>query len=113
MPIPIGLPQRAQRPPSGPALRKWLFIIIGIFIAIALGGQTWLKYYVDSLWFGSLGYAEVFWKTVRLQGTTFMGFAAATFLILYGSFRALKRAHLADLPGSRMIYVGGQPVNLP
>src|SRR5208283_5427222 len=38
---------------------------------------------------------------------------AATFLILYGSFLALKRAHLPDLPDGHTIYIGGQPLKLP
>jgi hypothetical protein len=37
----------------------------------------------------------------------------ATFLILYGSFLALKRAHLSDLPNGHTILIGGRPVKLP
>jgi len=39
--------------------------------------------------------------------------AAATFLILFGSFLALKRAHLPDLPSGHTIFIGGQPLKLP
>src|SRR5439155_23263261 len=76
-------------------------------------GWTLLSYYVDVLWFGSLGYGDVFWKTIRLQTGIFTAIAAATFLILYGSFLALKRAHLPDLPSGQTIIVGGQPLRLP
>ncbi len=68
---------------------------------------------MDVLWFGSLGYGDVFWKTLSLQWGVFAAFAAATFLILYGSFLALKRAHLPDLPSGHTILIGGQPVKLP
>jgi uncharacterized membrane protein (UPF0182 family) len=68
---------------------------------------------VDLLWFRSLGYGDVFWKTLSLQWGVFAAFAAATFLILYGSFLALKRAHLPDLPSGHTILIGGQPVKLP
>src|SRR4029077_7203591 len=71
------------------------------------------SYYVDVLWFESLGYADVFWKTQSLQWGIFAAFAAATFLILYGSFLALKRAHQADLPIGQTIFIGGQPLKLP
>src|SRR5208282_1508080 len=64
-------------------------------------------------WFGSLGYANVFWKTLGLQWGVFAGFAGITFLILYGSFLVLKRAHLPDLPSGHTIYIGGQPLKLP
>jgi uncharacterized membrane protein (UPF0182 family) len=114
MPISIEWPRSSRPPrPPRPGRRRFLLIIVAVLAAIGIGGRTWLSYYVDSLWFGSLGYADVFWKTLRLQGTTFTAFTVATFVILYGSFLALKRAHLGDLPGSRMVYVGGQPVQLP
>ena len=72
-----------------------------------------LSYYVDVLWFGSLSYADVFWKTLSLQWGVFAAFAAATFLIVYGSFLALKRVHLPDLPSDHTILIGGQPLKLP
>ena len=71
-----------------------------------------MSYWVDLLWFRSLGYGDVFWKTRGLQCGIFTAFTAATFLILYGAFSALKRAHHADLPSNRTIVIGGQPVNL-
>ena len=72
-----------------------------------------LSYYVETLWFGSLGYREVFFKTLSFQWGIFAAFAAATFLVLYGSFLALKRAHLPDLPDGHTIFIGGNPVKLP
>jgi uncharacterized membrane protein (UPF0182 family) len=80
---------------------------------VVFGGRAALSYYVDVLWFESLGYGDVFWKTQSLQWGIFTAFAAATFLILYGSFLALKRAHLADLPIGQTIFIGGQPLKLP
>src|SRR5881296_1706037 len=96
-----------------PRRRRRFFLIIAVLAAIFVGGGTSLSYYVDVLWFGSLGYGDVFWKTIRLQTGIFTAFAAATFLILYGSFLALKRAHLPDLPSGQTIIVGGQPLRLP
>jgi uncharacterized membrane protein (UPF0182 family) len=65
------------------------------------------------LWFGSLGYGSVFWKTLDLQWWIFAVFALATFLLLYGSLLALKWAHLPDLPSDHTIFIGGQPLRLP
>src|SRR4030095_3740953 len=62
---------------------------------------------------GSLGYRDVLWKTLSLQSGIFTAFAAATFLILFGSFLALKRAHRPNLPSGHTIFIGGQPVKLP
>ncbi len=88
-------------------------MILAVFAVIAFGGRTALSYYVDVLWFRSLGYGDVFWKTLSFRWAVFAAFAAATFVILYGSFLALKRACLADLPSSHTIFIGGQPVALP
>src|SRR5208337_3193292 len=102
-------------PPRSPhrPRRRRLLLIVAIVAAIFFGGRTALSYYVDTLWFRSLGYRDVFWKTLSLQWGIFAFFTAATFLILYGSFLALKRAHLPDLPDGHTIYIGGQPLKLP
>src|ERR1700726_4472761 len=93
--------------------RRFFFLILAALAIVVFGGRTALSYYVDVLWFDSLGYRDVFWKTLGLQWGIFAAFAAATFLILYGSFLALKRAHLPDLPISHTIFIGGQPLKLP
>ena len=73
------------RPPHCP--------LFSSFLPLSSAATLGSSYYVDALWFGSLGYADVFWKTLSFQSGVFAAFAAATFLILYGSFLALKRAH--------------------
>jgi uncharacterized membrane protein (UPF0182 family) len=92
--------------------RRRLVLILAVLAGVFFGSRTALSYYVEVLWFGSLGYGDVFWKTLSLQWGIFTAFAAATFLILYGSFLALKRAHRPDLP-SGPIFIGGQPLKLP
>ena len=101
------------QPPPRRHRRRFFLIIIIVLGAIVFGGRTAVSYYVDVLWFDSLGYRDVFWKTLGLQWAVYAAFAAATFLILYGSFLALKRAHLPDLPAGHTILIGGQPVKLP
>jgi uncharacterized protein len=93
--------------------RRRFLLILAVLAAIFFGARTTLSYYVDMLWFGSLGYAGVFWRTLGLQWGIFTAFTAATFLILYGSFLALKRAHLSDMPSDHTIFIGRQPVKLP
>jgi len=100
-------------PPRAPRRRRRFLIILAVVAAVFFGGQTVLSYYVDVLWFSSLGYASVFWKTLNLQWGVFAGFTVVTFLILYGSFVSLKRAHLPDLPSGHTIFIGGQPLKLP
>ena len=93
-------------------LRRFFLLILTVLAVIFFGGRTVLSYYVEVLWFGSLGYRDVLWKTLSLQWGIFTAFAAATFLILFGSFLALKRAHLPDLPNGHTIFIGGQPLKL-
>jgi uncharacterized membrane protein (UPF0182 family) len=108
------MPESIDWPRTHPprSRRRFLFIL-AVVAVILFGGRTALSYYVDVLWFGSLGYRDVFWKTLSLQWGIFTAFAAATFLILFGSFLALKRAHLPDLPSGHTIFIGQQPVKLP
>ena len=100
-------------PPHAPRRRRSLLLILAVLAGIYFGGRTALSFYVDELWFGSLGYADVFWKSLSVQWGIFAAFTAATFFILYGSFRFLQRAHLADLPSGHTIVIGGQPLKLP
>jgi uncharacterized protein len=100
-------------PHPRPRRRRRFLLMLVVLAGIFFGCRTALSYYVDVLWFGSLGYGGVFWKTLSLQWGIFAAFTAATFLILYGSFLALKRAHLPDLPSGHTIYIGGQPLKLP
>src|ERR1035438_4988738 len=98
--------------PHGRRGRRFI-LILAVLVGILFVGRAALSYYVDVLWFGSLSYADVFWKTLSLQWGVFAAFAAATFLIVYGSFLALKRVHLPDLPSGHTILIGGQPLKLP
>jgi uncharacterized protein len=96
-----------------PRRRRHFLLILAVLAVIFFGSRAALSNYVDLLWFRSLGYGDVFWKTLSLQWGIFAAFAAATFLIVYGSFLALKRAHRSDLPSGRTILIGGRPVKFP
>ena len=92
--------------------RGGLIFLIAIIAVIVLGSRTALSYWVDLLWFKSLGYGDVFWKARGLQWGIFAAFAALTFLILFGIFSALKRAHRDDLPSDHTVFIAGQEVKL-
>src|SRR3984893_16403866 len=109
------MPESIDWPPTHPTRhrRRRFLVLLVVFAGIVFGGRTALSYYVDMLWFRSLGYGSVFGKTLSLQWGIFAAFSAVTFLILYGSFLALKRAHLPDLPSGHTIFIGGKPLKLP
>jgi uncharacterized membrane protein (UPF0182 family) len=106
----VDWPQKAL--PSRPRRHTFLFLL-GALAIVVFFSRTAISYWVDLLWFRSLGYADVFWKTRALEWGIFAAFAAATFLILFGAFLALKRAHIAGMPSTHTIFIAGNPVNLP
>jgi uncharacterized protein len=108
MPDSIDWPQTPPKP-----RRRWSLLLIALVLGVVFGFRTALSYWVDLLWFRSLGYGQIFWKTLGLEWGIFAAFAVATFLILSGTFLALKRAHFRDLPSAHTIFVNGRPINLP
>jgi hypothetical protein len=91
--------------------RRRLFVIAGILFVVLIVARTVLSNWVDLLWFESLGYGAIFWKTLGLQVAVFAIFAIVTFLLLYGVFVVLRRLHHADLPSAHSIVIAGQRVN--
>jgi uncharacterized protein len=96
-----------------PRRRRRFFLLLAVLAVIFFSFRTAVSYFVDLLWFRSLNYGAVFTRTLVLEWGVFAFFVTATFLILFGSFAALKRAHLPDLPSSHTVFVGGHPVKLP
>ncbi len=92
--------------------RRGGLIILAIAFAVFLGGGTLVSYYVDALWFESLGYAAVFWTRINLQAATFAVFALLSFAAIYGAFLALKPARFDQLIGGR-IMINQQWVQVP
>ncbi len=111
---PIRRPMRTPRQPLPPSpRRRWLWAILIIILVVFFSARTWLSYYVDGLWFESLGYAAVFWKTLGLQWAVFAVSAAVTFLFIYGTFLIIKRTEFTADPRGQTIIVGGRVVKLP
>jgi uncharacterized membrane protein (UPF0182 family) len=96
-----------------PTLRRNLLILSALILLVLIFSfTTILSSWVDLLWFGSLGFGDVFWKMITLQAGVFTGIAALTFVILFSAFTALRRTHSADLPSAHAIMFGGQTFNL-
>jgi uncharacterized protein len=71
--------------------RVWLYVTIAIVVGLLLFGSQLLRVYVDSLWFSSIGYSEVYWYKFRLGGVLFAVFFVLTFIIFRVSFFFLTR----------------------
>jgi uncharacterized membrane protein (UPF0182 family) len=99
-------------PPPRRPRRQGRLIVLALLATLFLVGATALSYYVEALWFDSLGFGDVFWTNLRLRGAIFSAGAVITFLVLYGSFLLLKPSNLNEIAGGTVI-VNGQPIRLP
>lgn len=105
MPEIIDLPPRTRRP------RPFL-IVVGLLVALLLGGGRLLAFYVDSLWFNSLGYLQVFHKTLLLQWSLFGVLFALTFALLFGTFLLLNGTRYGNAVLVRSVLVNGQMLSV-
>jgi uncharacterized protein len=108
------LPRRPGIVAAGPGPRRplagaFLFALLAVAV---LGGGAAVSYYVDVLWFTSLGYSAVFWTRVLIQAATFGAFALVTFLVLYGVVLALNPAHVAEMMDGAIL-INRQRVKFP
>ena len=98
--------------PGSPKRRRRIAVIAALLLVIFIVIRIGLSEWVDLLWFESLGYGAVFWKTFVTESFVFVLSSAFTFLILYGSFFMIRRSHDADLPTNHALVIGGQTVNI-
>ena len=104
------MPYQSARRPRG---RRFLILLLLLIALIAFGSRTAISYYVDALWFASLGYRAVFWKSLSLEWVVFAVFFAATFVALYGWFRILMRLCRPELSTASTIVIGSRVIQLP
>ena len=108
MPGYIDLPEQLQVRPR----RRRVVILLAVLFGLFVAARVVLSYSVDLLWFNSLGYGDVFWRMIGLQTAVFAVFTILSFLVLYGTFKVLRRSHEADLPNAHAIVVAGQSISL-
>ncbi len=100
-----------EDPPTRPR-RAILWILLAVLV-ILFSARTTISYYVDSLWFSSLGYSQVFFRTLDFKWAAFAIPAALTFLILFAWFSALRRACRDELHNAGTIVLGSRTFELP
>ena len=101
-----------HRDRSSRSRRTLLFVLI-IVAVLLFSTRTIISYYVDSLWFASLGYSSVFWRTLGYEWLSFALAFAATFAILYAWFSALRYGCREELASAGTVRFGNQSYELP
>jgi uncharacterized membrane protein (UPF0182 family) len=102
MPRLIDVPSVRRRPPV-------ILLALAILATLMVGGGRLLGYYVEALWFHSLGFEAVFRRTLALECGIFGVFFALTFALLFGSFLLLRDSRFGS--GTvlvRSVLVNGQ-----
>ena len=64
-----------------------MFIRLGLIIVFLIAAFQSLSFYVESLWYGSLGFEPVYWYRLRAQAWVFLAFSAASTSVLWILFR--------------------------
>ena len=98
--------------PKRPRFRPRYIVIAALLIAFWIIARIALSGWVDLLWFESLGYGDVFWRTVFIESFVFLIASIVTFLVLYSAFYMIRLSHHADLPTNHAIVIAGQPIIL-
>jgi uncharacterized membrane protein (UPF0182 family) len=89
--------------------RRWVIVAI---VAVAIALFSSISIYVESLWFGSLGFASVYWYTFRLKLLLFIICALLTVVILRIGFRLLERTFASTALERRTVIINNQSVTI-
>src|SRR5262245_46731600 len=95
--------------PAGPSRKFILRAVVLIVLLIGLFQSTTI--YVESLWFGSLGFGSVYWYQLKAQSLAFGAFFSATTIILWLMFWLVVPSSRG--PRRPLLMVNGNPVYLP
>ena len=79
-------PPEYQQPFDLRSARRFV-LRLGIVVILLLAAFQSISFYVESLWFGSLGFEPVYWYRLQAQTAVFFVFAVATAAILWVLFR--------------------------
>jgi uncharacterized membrane protein (UPF0182 family) len=81
-----------MRPPGhlpAPDFRsaRSLVLRLAILIILLIAALQSISFYVESLWYGSLGFESVYWYRLRTQSLVFLAFGSVTAIALWAIFR--------------------------
>src|ERR1700680_4157038 len=81
-----------MRPPDyHPSLEfrpgRGLLVRLAVLVFVIIAAFQSISFYVESLWYGSLGFESVYWYRLRAQSILFLAVAAITAVALWAIFR--------------------------
>ena len=91
--------------------RWWPWIVLAVLALFFISSRA-LSIYVSALWFGSLGYSDVYWYVFKLKLELFLIFLVLTVVILRFGFWLIERAFGAFTIGPRTVLINQQPVQI-
>src|SRR2546423_13574566 len=74
--------------------RRWPLILVLVVLFVVLTRAAGV--YLETLWFGSLGYESVYWTGFAYEAALFAVFALATTVILRAAFWVLERTFVVS-----------------
>ena len=81
-------PPQYQHPFDLRPTRRFL-LRVGIIVVLLIAAFQSISFYVESLWFGSLGFEPVYWYRLETQTAVFFVFTVGSALFLWLLFRAV------------------------
>ena len=92
-----------------PKRRRWrLWLVIALLIALFSFSRV-VAVYLSALWFGSLGFADVYWYILKLKVGLFFLFAILTAILLQTTFWLFQKLFGAASFENRTIILNNQP----
>src|SRR5207249_8473961 len=89
-------PPEYQRPFDVRFARRF-FVRFGVVVIALIAAFQSISFYVESLWFASLGFQPVYWYRLKAEATVFLIFAVVSAFVLWLLFRLECRR--ADIRG--------------
>jgi uncharacterized membrane protein (UPF0182 family) len=98
-----------EPPTSGGGRRKarrWVLVAVILMFLFALTRAG--SVYIETLWFGSLGYSSVYWTAFEYGWAVFAVFAIATVLVLRVAFMLMERGFAVTTLAPRRVVVNNE-----
>jgi uncharacterized protein len=107
---PFSVPDNEVIDVTPPRSRRWRVWVIAGLVLTFIALYRSLSIYLSALWFGSLGYSDIYWYIFKLKLALFLVFTILTAIILRAALWLLGRVFGTDTLARRTIVINNQPV---